>query len=157
MKKGFGILEVLIAAVVLGFLIIGLNKLQLGNREVLLRVRERDAASFIAQHVLDSLGAVGINSIQVNSSCGGTNLVFCKEKYIYKYEGNSGNIKTEMNYNVKVELLSGSEKETADRTKLTDAEPTLSVSNIYAKSLKATVSWKHKGSDQSIQVAKVVR
>jgi len=154
MKKGFGILEVLIAAVVLGFLIIGLNKLQVGNREVLLRVRERDAASFIAQHVLDSLGALGINSIQINSNCG-NNLVYCKDKYTYNYEGNSGNIKTKVDYNVKVELLPN-EKKTTDKTSLNDA--TISdISSAYAKSLKATVKWKHKDSDQSIEVAKVVR
>ncbi|MCL1956046.1 MAG: prepilin-type N-terminal cleavage/methylation domain-containing protein [Fibromonadales bacterium] len=151
MKKGFGLLEVMIAAVVLGFLIVGLNKLQMGNREALLRVRARDAANIIAQHVLDSLGSVGINSIQVNSACG-TNLVYCKEKYTYNYEGNSGNIKTKIDYNVEVALVPNSEQKTEDKTNF---DPSLS--NVYAKSLKATVKWKFKNSDQKIEMAKVVR
>jgi len=151
MKKGFGLLEVMIAAVVLGFLIIGLNKLQLGNREALLRVRARDAANFIAQHVLDSLGSVGINSIQVNSACGtGTKLVYCEDKYTYNYEGNSGNIKTKIDYNVKVELLDSSTQK-SDTTRFAKLE------NTYAKSLQATVEWKFKNSPQRITMAKVVR
>ncbi|MDR2594145.1 MAG: hypothetical protein LBC87_05175 [Fibromonadaceae bacterium] len=152
MKKGFGILEVLIAAVVLGFLIIGLNKLQLGNREALLRVRERDAASFIAQHVLDSLGAVGINSIEEKQKdkCGNKMLVHCNPDYTYYFGNDKEGISAPVSYRVEVELLTTSFKQ-EDNTKFEKLE------NIYAKSLKATVLWKYKGQDQSIQVAKVVR
>jgi len=149
MKKGFGILEVLIAAVVLGFLIIGLNKLQVGNREAVLRVRARDAANFIAQHVLDSLGTLGINSIQNQSTCGDT-LVYCKEKYTYNYEGNYGNIKTNIDYNVRVKLLDS-------LTQKSDTSKFEKLENTYAKKLRATVEWDFKKSKQSIQMAKVVR
>jgi len=148
MKKGFGLLEVLIAAVVLGFLIVGLNKLQMGNREAVLRIRARDAANFIAQQVLDSLGSIGINSIQLDENCGGQ-LVYCKEKYTYNFEGNSGNITTGIDYKVEVELLSYQPSE--EKTDFT------TITNTYAKSLQATVEWDFKKSKQSIQMAKVVR
>jgi len=166
MKKGFGLLEVVIAALVLGFLIIGLNKLQTGNREGVLRVRARDAASFIAQHVLDSLGAVGIYSIQKQPQniCpkeeydGKESLVYCTNEYTYNFEGNSGsanapsNISAPINYIVAVELLSNEQK-TTDKTNL---EPS-SLNSTYAKSLQATVKWKFKNSWQKVEVAKVVR
>jgi len=154
MKKGFGLLEVLVAALVLGFLVVGLNNLQKGNREVLLRVRARDAANFVAQHVLDSLGSVGINSIEAKpqTDCGNKVLVHCAPKYEYNFEGNKGIIKTDIKYNVEVELLPISEKQ--KKTESTAYETT---ENTYAKSLEATVSWKFKSSNQSIKMAKVVR
>jgi len=157
MKKGFGLLEVLVAAVVLGFFIVGLNNLQKGNREVILRVRARDAANFIAQHVLDSLGSLGINSIQqeTKGGCGNKHLVYCEPTYTYYFEGkpqlnkNSAGIKTKIDY--KVEVVLGAEQQARDSTNFN------TLTNIYAKSLEATVEWKFKGSPQSIQMAKVVR
>jgi len=157
MKKGFGLLEVIIAAVVLGFLIVGLNKLQLGNREGVLRIRARDAASFVAQHVLDSLGSLGINSIQENDEAKGAcesdkPLVYCQLRYTYDFQGNSGGISAPIDYKVEVELLSGTEKQLVEKTSF-EQLPTA----IYAKSLEAKVEWRFKGSPQSIKVAKVVR
>jgi len=165
MKKGFGLLEVLIAAVVLGFLIIGLNKLQTGNREAILRVRARDAANFIAQQVLDSLGSLGINSIQKTkqADCGNKDLVYCKGKYTYKFEGKSTGI-APIDYKVEVELLEDQNSQiSTDSTKYTAqyrTNPSVVIDNeknIYAKNLQATVEWDFKKSKQSIQMAKVVR
>jgi len=161
MKKGFGLLEVLVAAVVLGFFIVGLNNLQKGNREVILRVRARDAANFIAQHVLDSLGSLGINSIQQEKKdkCGDKHLVYCEPTYTYYFEGkpqlnkNSAGIKTKIDYKVEVELVAGTEQQATESTSFEQAPS----ANIYAKSLEATIEWKFKGSPQSIQMAKVVR
>ena len=62
-KKGFGITEVLISALVLGFLYLALLHMQVGNREALLRIRGRDGAIEVAQQVLDSLNRIGIESI----------------------------------------------------------------------------------------------
>ena len=59
-KSGFGIVEVLIAAAVLGFLYMALLNLQSGNREALLRIRGRDGATEVAQNLIDSLGSLGI-------------------------------------------------------------------------------------------------
>jgi len=142
MKKGFGLLEILVAAVVLGFLVIGLNSLQKGNRESVLRVRARDAANSVAQRVLDSIGSVGINSIKAKAeaNCGGKFLVYCEPNYEYSFG----------NYIVEVELLN-EERKSVDATYYAD------IQYDYAKSLEATISWKFKQSTQSIKMAKVVR
>jgi len=142
MKKGFGLLEVIIAAVALGFLIVGLNGLQMGNREGVLRVRARDAANSVAQRILDSIGSVGVNSIkaEAQAKCGGKLLVYCEPKYEHSFG----------NYAVEVELLN-EERKSINNTYYTETQ------YDYAKSIEATVSWKFKQSTQSIKVAKVVR
>jgi len=151
-RQGFGILEVLIAAVVLGFLIIGLNTLQKGNRESVLRIRARDAASFVAQHVLDSLGSTGINSLKAKeeSKCENKTLVYCEPEYTYNFEGKQQGIIAPIKYRIEVEFLNEN-KQAIDTTRF--AKDT----NIYAKSLEATISWDFKKTNQSIKVAKVVR
>lgn len=154
MKKGFGIIEVLIAAVVLGFLVVGLNGLQKGNRETILRVRARDAANFVAQHVLDSLGSVGLNSLVAGEG----NIVYAEPNYIYSFEGkNIG--KVELSYSVEVELLNGG-MQTKDSTNFTKAMNNEYLENDYTRSLEATVSWAFKDNESknmSITMAKVVR
>ena len=62
-KKGFGITEVLISAVVLGLLYMAVLHMQTGNREALLRIRGRDGAIEVAQQVIDSLNRIGLASI----------------------------------------------------------------------------------------------
>ena len=54
LKRGFGIVEVLVAAAVLGFLYVAVLNLQSGNRESLLRIRGRDGATEVAQNIIDS-------------------------------------------------------------------------------------------------------
>jgi len=155
MKKGFGLMEVLVAALVLGFLVVGLNRLQLGNREGVLRVRARDAANFVAQHVLDSLGSLGINSIiaEEKTRCGGNTLVYCEPQYRYSFDNTTTGLSAPIDYRVEVELLPDTEQKRTDDTTYFDA----TIGDTYAKSLEATVSWKFKNSIQSITVAKVVR
>jgi len=141
-KSGFGLIEVMAAAVVLGFLIVGLNILQKGNRESILRVRARDAANFVAQHVLDSLGSIGINSLVADAN----NLVFKETNYTYK---------TGLAFDVKVALLNNADCNGVQCT--IDSTNFAKATNRYAKNLEATVSWLHKSSTQSIKMAKVVR
>jgi len=154
MKKGFGLLEVLVAALVLGFLVVGLNRMQLGNREAVLRVRTRDAANFVAQHVLDSLGSIGLSSIvaEAKPKCNGDILVYCEPEYKYNFEGNKGIVKTDVKYKVEVELLDNSEQKQTEKTYYESG-----ITTTYAKSIEATVSWNFKNSTQSIKMAKVVR
>jgi prepilin-type N-terminal cleavage/methylation domain-containing protein len=159
-NQGFGLLEVLIASVVLGFLIVGLNTLQKGNREAILRIRARDAANFVAQRVLDSLGSLGIYSLKALPECG-DNIVFCENEYKYYFEGkpqldkspNSGGIKAEIDYKVQVELFDDPDEQFTQKFEDNFA----TITNTYAKSLEATVSWEFKNAEQSIKVAKVVR
>ncbi len=61
-KRGIGILEVMVAALVLGILYAAVSNLQKGNRETLMRIRGRDGATEVAQNVIDSLGALGLAS-----------------------------------------------------------------------------------------------
>jgi type II secretory pathway pseudopilin PulG len=164
MKKGFGILEVIVASLVLSFLMLGLLYLQIGNREAIIRIRARDAANFVAQHVLDSLGMVGINSLQAKADCSDDNLVYCEDNYIYSFAGKTGTV--QLKYNVKVELLADdaahSSRDSTGFTKAIKNENSMANEragevNIYNKKLEATVSWPFKKSTQSIKVAKLVR
>jgi type II secretory pathway pseudopilin PulG len=164
MKKGFGILEVIVASLVLSFLALSLLHLQMCNRELILRVRARDAANHVAQRVLDSLGSVGINSLQAQAGCSDGCFVYCEDSYVYSFEGKNG--KTPIKYGVKVELLADDAAYSAeDSTNFTKAaKKTSSMAsegaggiNIHNKKLEATVSWPFKKSTQSIIVDRVVR
>jgi len=152
MKKGFGLLEVLVAALVLGFLIVGLNHLQLGNREAILRIRARDAANIIAQHVLDSLGAVGINSIKNENA----NRIIDSTERKYTFGGNDD--KNPMNFYVKVEYLPSASGENSFVDEEIIEDTYLDTTKTkFAKNVRATVSWKFKNSEQSIKMDKVLR
>ncbi|MDR2582655.1 MAG: prepilin-type N-terminal cleavage/methylation domain-containing protein [Fibromonadaceae bacterium] len=162
MKKGFGLLEVLVAALVLGFLVIALNRLQLGNREAILRIRARDAANIIAQHVLDSLGALGINSLDgtdtdpiINDNINDPNAG--RE---YEFEGKNG--KASMRFFVTVIYSPANSNNSSNSNRFIDEnidESTnlVSASSQFAKNIQATVKWKFKDSYQSIKMSKVVR
>jgi prepilin-type N-terminal cleavage/methylation domain-containing protein len=167
-RNGFGLIEVMAAAVVLGFLIVGLSNLQKGNREAVLRVRARDAANIVAQHVLDSLSTIGLNSLVPDT--GG---IIVNDVYIYNFEGkpqldkNSAGIKTTVQYTVQVKLLAeaaGDIRSSVESTYFTVANRSSGSTagddeiNVFAKGLEATVSWPFKNnSTQSIKVARVVR
>jgi type II secretory pathway pseudopilin PulG len=164
MKKGFGILEVVVASLVLGFLMLGLLYLQIGNRETIIRIRARNAANFVAQQVLDSLGTVGINSLHAKADCSDGNFVYCEDNYVYSYVGKAGIVP--LKYNVKVELLeedaAHSSRNSTGFTKAIRNENSMASEragevNTYNKILNATVSWKHRNSTQAISVGRVVR
>ena len=72
-KRGIGIIEVMVAALVLGILYAAVSNLQKGNREALLRIRGRDGATEVAQNVIDSLGALGLASFTDD------NLIACSD------------------------------------------------------------------------------
>jgi len=157
-KKGFGLLEVLVAAIVLGFLVIALNRLQLGNREAILRIRTRDAANIIAQHVLDSLGALGINSLPDNE-----NDPIIDDNDGRKYAFGGKDDKSEMTFYVKVEYKPLSSSDNPDNfidanTHENESTNLVSASSQYfARNIQATVRWKFKDTYQSIKMSKVVR
>jgi hypothetical protein len=119
--------------------------LQKGNRESILRVRARDAANFIAQHVLDSISAAGVKSLEKKCP-----LVLEDNDYKYIFEGkNTGKVATK--YEVKVSCISGTDKSSEDKSDFQD------VSTVISQSVEAEVSWLHKQSRQSVRMAKVVR
>jgi len=163
-KSGFGLIEVMAAAVVLGFLIVGLNILQKGNREGVLRVRARDAANFVAQHVLDSIASMGMKAMEKNLQAGcpdplKANLIYCDPNYVYYFEGkpqmdkktDATKVKTE--YTVEIFIHEGNASKSSDESTFFESNRI----NKYSQSLEAIVSWKHKNSTQSISMAKVVQ
>jgi len=158
MKKGFGLIEVLIAAVVLGFLIIGLNRLQLGNREGVLRVRARDAANTIAQDIIDSISAIPSASVVTgNRVCDNqNNKDLCKKR---TFEGETGKIDVDFLVTVNVAAEDANKvvnNETQYIKALGNANK-LSVKHQIAKQIDVTVKWKFKNSDQSINVSSLVK
>jgi len=151
MKKGFGLIEVLFAAVVLGFLVVGLTRLQLGNREGILRIRARDVANTIAQDVMDSISTMGL-AAKIESKK--------LEPRIRKFSSDvAGN--TEMEYDVEFEVKNVVNTEATEaiaETELTkSAGASISLNHEVARQIDVTVSWIFKKTPQSISVSSVIR
>ena len=137
--SGFGIVEVLISAAVLGFLYLALLHMQVGNRESLLRIRGRDGAVEVAQNIIDSLKTVGVASIAS----------FTKNDIVKSWDRGPGG-KTSLTYRADVTV--GAVSESASSTSNYET-----VSHVYAKQVDVKVSWNFKGSEQSVNVSSVVR
>jgi len=166
MKKGFGLIEVLFAAVVLGFLIVGLTRLQMGNRESILRIRARDAANTIAQDVIDSISALGSTIVNTETRACNRNTTppdgLCKSR---KFKGLAGEVN--VNYDVKVEVVDATEPEDVEAatSEVTETEFTkaqtgadkLLIEHKFAKQVTVTVSWNYNKTTQSINVSSVIR
>jgi Tfp pilus assembly protein PilV len=162
MKKGFGIMEVLVAAVVLGFLIIALNTLQKGNRESIIRVRARDIASTIAQDVIDSISALGAASVKAEKREGicppmpnGNLEDLCR---VRGFDGKVG--KVDVSYAITVDVIDDDNQKakTENTVYMTKTgAPPLVVEHQFAKQVNVTVNWKFKNSNQSINVSSLVQ
>ena len=165
-KKGFGIMEVLISAVVLGLLYMAILHMQTGNREALLRIRGRDGAIEVAQQVIDSLNRIGIASIPDESTPPGDESEdkIVGHDYIWKW----GPIRRSWDRGEKV----GGGQSTIDYTPTVTVSPTddytatnesnyatgaNAIKHVYAKQVNVEVSWQFKGSKQSINMSTVIR
>ena len=137
--SGFGIVEVLISAVVLGFLYLALLHMQVGNCESLLRIRGRDGAVEVAQNIIDSLKTVGVASIAS----------FTKDDIVKSWDRGPGG-KSSLTYRADVTV--GAVSESASSVSNYET-----VSHVYAKQVDVKVSWNFKGSEQSVNVSSVVR
>ena len=137
--SGFGIVEVLISAAVLGFLYLALLHMQVGNRESLLRIRGRDGAVEVAQNIIDSLKTVGVASIAS----------FTKDDIVKSWDRGPGG-KSSLTYRADVTV--GAVSESASSVSNYET-----VSHVYAKQVDVKVSWNFKGSEQSVNVSSVVR
>ena len=160
-KKGFGITEVLISAVVLGLLYMAILHMQTGNREALLRIRGRDGAIEVAQQVIDEMNRMGIASIPD----------------ALNHEADVGTVDENGNYTFEWTKVSrswdrgekvGGGKSTIEYTPTVTVSPTTdytatntsnleSVSHVYAKQVNVEVSWQFKGSTQSINMSSIIR
>lgn len=153
LKKGFGIAEVLVAAVVLGFMYLAVLNLQKGNREALIRIRGRDGAVEVAQEIMDSLRTVGIAGLTdcVKSSEGGDdNCPITRERSWDRGERVGGGSST-IHYTAEV-TFSPDEEYVAEATSQYET-----VKHVYAKRALVKVSWPFKGTTQSIDIEGVIR
>ncbi|PWJ34950.1 type IV pilus modification PilV family protein [Fibrobacter succinogenes] len=146
-KKGFGIVEILVAAAVLGFMYMAVLNLQGGNHDALLRIRGRDGAVEVAQQVLDSLKSVGVEAIPSKAL---TDTSFNVQNIDRKWARGLGDSAT-VTYTPTV-TVSATQNYTS-----TDASQYETIHHVYAKQVKVKVSWNFKGSTQSIEVSSVIR
>ena len=179
-KSGFGLIEVLAAAVVLAFLLVGLSLMQKGNRESILRVRARDAANVVAQDIIDSISALGSASVAMDPTailswtCDSTGTD--EEKSLCRKRTFTGSVSRQLTdtmsitvpYFVTVRvrpeshlqvLAAGYDQNdsTAYIKAASGSGNNLSARHQFAKQVDVTVNWKFKNSDQSINVSAVVR
>ena len=138
--SGFGIVEVLISAAVLGFLYLALLHMQVGNREALLRIRGRDGAVGVAQNLIDSLKTVGVASI----------VSFSKDDIVKSWDRGPGGTST-VTYKADVTVGAANEYKATTGSNYENNE------HVYAKQVDVKVSWNFKGSEQSVNVSSVVR
>jgi len=158
MKKGFGLIEVLFAAVVLGFLVVGLTRLQMGNREGILRVRARDVASTIAQDVIDSISTIGSASVAAGTrKCNDEDEATRDLCRLRTFSGLAGDMEVKYKVQVEVTKVQGAEgKSGIKETGLTQATA-IRVEHEFAKQVNVTVSWDFKQTTQSINISSVIR
>ncbi len=147
-RDGFGIMEVLVAALVLGFLYMAVMHMQTGNHEALLRIRGRDGAVEVAQQVLDSLKTVGVAAIPSSDTKDTVidNLGTVNKSWDRQMGGQSS-----ITY---IPVITVSKTNEYKATTVSEYEP---VSHVYAKQVNVSVSWQFKGSRQSINVSGVIR
>jgi len=150
MKKGFGLLEVMFAAVVLGFLLVGLNLLQKGNRDAVIRIRTRDAAQIIAQNFIDSLSRLGISSVDTTS--GKDTTVF------YEWKGNNEKITEKRSYNINYKIEIVDDLKSVDSSDYVKYNPSdVNTVHISAKRVTLTVSWPFKNTPMSIKEERIIK
>ena len=168
-KQGFGIVEVLIAAAVLGFLYMAVMNLQSGNRDALLRIRGRDGATEVAQNIIEDLGARGIaelsddnlvgdgaGGLMLAKSNGAGGLVPDTITVTREWKGQPGIVEHTMSVNYKAVVSVSRDAEFMSKTS-SMLLGTDSIEHVYAKRLDVKVSWQFKNSTQSITVSGVIR
>lgn len=146
-KRGFGIVEVMVSIVVLGFMYVALSKLQGGNHDAFIRIRGRDGAVQVAQEVLDSLRRMGAASIP--SKVTADTILYC-DTIPRQWERGLGGFVT-IKYAPKVKVAKTSDYETNNGSNYEN------LSHVYAKDVTVYVDWTFKGSKQSIEVSEVIR
>lgn len=161
-KRGFGIMEVMVAALVLGLLYAAVCQLQKGNRESLLRIRGRDGATEVAQNIIDELSARGVAYFTDDNMtpCGENCLAMAVPSVTRTWKGQPGigSYDISITYDISIRVSSDTEdKYRAQESTLLSKNTAESLSHVYAKRLDVTVSWPYKGSTQSITVSGVIR
>ena len=182
-KRGIGIMEVLVAALVLGILYAAVSNLQKGNRDALLRIRGRDGATEVAQNVIDKLGAMGLASFtdaelkQDEEGRYWLKHFVDNEWQTWKdggedepdtiqisrtWMGQPGLVQNTMtvNYDVIVNVSQDNDYEAKTGSVLLGEDCSVAgncATHVFAKRLDVKVSWPFKGATQSISVSGVIR
>lgn len=167
-KRGFGIVEALIAAAVLGFLYMAVMNLQSGNHDALLRIRGRDGATEVAQNIIDSLGALGIAGLSDDKlvNCNDNANTYCPcepglrlpEKIVVSrtWKGQPGVIEHDMKVEYTATVTVSSDADYMAKTSSMFLG-TDSIEHVYAKRLDVKVCWHFKSATPSIKVSGVIR
>ncbi|SHK53651.1 hypothetical protein [Fibrobacter sp. UWB12] len=158
-KGGFGIVEALVAAAVLGFMYMAIMNMHGGNHDSLLRIRGRDGATEVAQNLIDSLGALGLASLydeNLAKDDAGNIKPIIIDPIVRTWQGQPGAVTNTMtvNYRAEITVSRDDEYKTKASSMLLGSD---SIEHVFAKRLDVTVSWKFKNSTQSITVSGVVR
>ena len=147
-KAGIGIAEILVAAAVLGFLLVALSNLQMSNYESVIRTRSRDGAVEVSQEVLDSLSALGVASLHGDGS---TNVITLVKRKEWKMTPGMIETTSKMDYTVRVTISPDEEYQNREVSKFDTTR------HVYARRLDVNVEWMFKGTPFSINVTGVVR
>lgn len=147
-KGGFGIVEVMVSIVVLGFMYVALSKLQGGNHDAFLRIRGRDGAVEVAQQVIDELKAKGSASLPSSNT---TNTVYSLAPVERKWKRGLGGEVT-VSYTPIVTVFP-----IENNIAHSGSNYVADVQHVSAKEVNVKVEWKFKGSTQSINMSGVVR
>lgn len=147
-KAGIGIAEILVAAAVLGFLLVAINNVQMSNRESVIRTRSRDAAVEISQEVLDSLSAIGVAALHGDNN---TNVITITKRREWKSTPGPVETTSTMDYTVRVTISPDEEYQNKEISKFDTTR------HVYARRLDVNVEWKFKGTPVSINVTGIVR
>ena len=161
-KRGFGIVEVMIAAAVLGFLYMAVLNLQGGNHEALLRIRGRDGATEVAQNLIDSLGALGLASLSdkmIGKDEAGNLRPIIIDSIPRSWSGQPGILTNTVTvyYDAIVTVSPDSAFMAKTMSKYLEKDGEDTIRHVYAKRLDVTVNWRFKGTPQSITVTGVVK
>lgn len=146
-KSGFGLVEVMVASLILGFLYLAILQMQVGMSSATLRIRGRDVAVEVAQEVLDDLkskGASALNSKDTESTIIPMDTV---ERQVERGIGKGAVIK----YVPEVTVFKTRPYESTNNSLLD------TVDHVYAKHVNVKVSWKFHGSDLSVNVPGVIQ
>ena len=162
-KRGIGIMEIVVSALVLGILYMAVSNLQKGNREALMRIRGRDGATEVAQNILDSIGTLGLAKFMDASfaDINGNPQTLHLDTIWRKWEGQPGLISHDIKipYLVDVTVSPDDTYEAKNASWLLAADSSLT--HVFAKRVDVTVSWcfKCKGGapNQHISISGVIR
>lgn len=149
MKKGFGIVEVMVSIVVLGFMYVALSKLQGSNHDAFLRIRGRDGAVEVAQQVMEELRSKGLESIPSYTEATST---YTLAPITRSWERGLGGTST-VSYTPTVTISPLAEENIA--TSKSNYAP--AIQHVVARLVDVKIEWNFKGSVQSIDMSGVIR